>query len=191
MAVGHPWHVLFPHRLHTDPAIRGNSRRVLAARNGLLRTYCVMADTNCCAISFLPRLTMHTFGAIVLALIGVLLMQALIGLAASYLVGAIASTTGTVWMPLLLGAAFNGCAVYGGLIFALNVAKKSSPKITYYVVLGILLLSLVGSIVATLKEPGSHTALIVGQVLYFIAGAIGGWIAMIRATVENMDKAES
>ena len=134
---------------------------------------------------------MHTFGAIVLALIGVLLMQALIGLGASYLVGAIASTTGAVWIPILLGAGFNGCAVYGGLLFALKVAKNGNPKVTFYVVFGMLLLSLIGSIVATTREPGVPTALIVGQVLYFIAGAIGGWIAMIIVIAESVREHEA
>lgn len=89
-------------------------------------------------------------------------------------------------MPLLLGAAFNGCAVYGGMIFALNVARKGKPKVTFYVVQGVLLVSLMGGIAATMKEPGPHTALIVGQVIYFLAGAIGGWIAMTNTLAENV-----
>lgn len=68
---------------------------------------------------------MHTFGAIVLAIVGILMMYAILWFGASLLFEPMYRSVGLVLPSVLLV----GCSVfayYGGIVFALNVASKSN-----------------------------------------------------------------
>lgn len=133
---------------------------------------------------------MYTFGSIVLAIIGVAIMQVLMGLLGGLLGGAIASTTGVIWIPVLIMAALNSCAVYAGVYFALKVVPSGNAKTTSLFVLGIIFLSTLASAYSSIVKDESGLALgLTALILNSLAEAFGCWIAYLHIISEREEPA--
>ena len=105
-------------------------------------------------------------------------MQALTSLLGGFLGDGIVSTTGVVWIPVLIMVGLQGCAVYGGVYFALRVASRGNAKSTSLFVVGLICIASFsngyGLIDQDAKGLGYQLLLLV---LYGAAGIIGCLVA--------------
>ncbi|MEQ8506059.1 MAG: hypothetical protein RIB80_12100 [Rhodospirillales bacterium] len=127
---------------------------------------------------------MHTFGSVVLALIAVLLMQALLVFVGGVLGQAIISTTGVVWIPFILMVGLSGCATYAGVYFSLKVASSGNAKITFYFIAFILVLSGGAGLI---KEIGNNEIALAASLLCnTVSGIFGAWLGMQHVSDERL-----
>lgn len=116
---------------------------------------------------------MHSLGAVILAFIGTVLMQTVLGTISYFLLGPMLSSVGPL-IPTVLVFGLTGFAFYGGSIFALGVVPKSNPKI---VVGAIIAMVLVGTSVQIYRNSNDQPVIVYFLQLLTGAGAIVGAFA--------------
>jgi hypothetical protein len=117
---------------------------------------------------------MHTFGAVVLAIVGTILMQVLLALIDSIFWAPMYNSVGPI-LPTILLVGLMGFAYFGGTTFALGVVPKSNPTIVSSVIIAIVL---IGTILQVSKNSSTdHAFVYVLQILSGISAAFGALVA--------------
>jgi hypothetical protein len=119
---------------------------------------------------------MHTFGAVILAVVGVVLVQFVLGFVSAFLFEAIVTSTGAIWLPILIMIGLTACGYYGGLYFALKLVPRADSRIAFFIVVAVIVLGSAAGIIGSLTEYDS-VVLIVIQVVNGIAAMVGVLIA--------------
>jgi hypothetical protein len=125
---------------------------------------------------------MHTFGAIILAIVGTLLMQFILTGVSSLLLGPMYDSVGLI-LPLMMIAAFTGFSHYGGLYFALGLVPKANPKATLVLILAMIVVLFIYNI-SKLAKTGFGPPVIL-LLINSVAAVVGSLVAKSMATIES------
>jgi hypothetical protein len=118
---------------------------------------------------------MHTFGAVILAIVATVIMQLLFGFVSTFLVTLIYASTGMFIIPMIIVLAILGCGYFGGTYFALTLVPGANKTITMLVMMAFIVAGTAWN-VAKLGRNDSATLLVL-MVLSGIAALLGVFFA--------------
>ena len=119
---------------------------------------------------------MYTFGAVLLAIIGSLFMQFLLGLISSLLAVPMYESVG-YFLPILLIVVFTGFAHYGGLCFALLLVPGADASKTLRIVVSIIIFLTAYGLVKEKTDQGYISGIML--ILNCLAAVIGSYYAKV------------
>lgn len=128
---------------------------------------------------------MHTFGAVILAIVFGVIVQLIFGLIGTTFAHLVESTTGIQWLGYIMITGLVGCGAFGSLYCALKIVQSASAKITFYT---IALLFVASGVRGLIQEIDGGTVSI-GIFLAFntLASLIGAWVAFRMIVNERLE----